>query len=357
MVVRYSMTTRARARAAMRSMAADAQGPRLRSRWRRISAGRITHICLRTVEFVAALFIVGGLALASLLGARAASAGRHARPDPNLAPGARRRPLRHRSRPDLSHAQFVGRGSRVQGPDGARRRWPNGPFGAERQTRPRSVRARRCSTSGCGGLNSTGSTCACASPPTARSRLRSRAIRARPRSLCPARPPRAEAVAGLAALVRAAAEAMAGATQALDRLTLANGHFEIDNEATQRSVVYNDFAVTFDHSGSRAHATISATGPAGPWTIAAQASDGDAPTLSVQGARSQPRRPSGVRQEASAPDRRGADRVQARRRAHARVGAARVHRPVHRRRRTRAHQQPRRGAVFHRRGERRHGLG
>ena len=75
---------------------------------------------------------------------------------------------------------------------------------------------------------------------------------------------------------------MAGATQALDRLTLANGHFEIENEATQRSVVYNDFAVIFDHSGSSAHATISATGPAGPWTIAAQASDGDAPTLSIQ---------------------------------------------------------------------------
>ncbi|MGH6798308.1 MAG: DUF3971 domain-containing protein, partial [Roseiarcus sp.] len=88
--------------------------------------------------------------------------------------------------------------------------------------------------------------------------------------------------ADLAALVRDAAEAMAGATQALDRLTLANGHFEIQNDATQRSVVYRDFAVTFDHSGSRAHATISATGPAGPWTIAAQASDGDAPTLSIQ---------------------------------------------------------------------------
>src|SRR5258707_6319005 len=61
------MTTRARARSAMRSMAADAQGPRLRSRWRRIGAGRITHVCLRTVELMAALFIVGGLALASLL--------------------------------------------------------------------------------------------------------------------------------------------------------------------------------------------------------------------------------------------------------------------------------------------------
>jgi hypothetical protein len=87
----------------------------------------------------------------------------------------------------------------------------------------------------------------------------------------------------LAALVRAAAETMAGAAQALDRLTLANGHFEVENEATQRSVVYNDFAVTFDHSGSTANARISATGPAGPWTIAAHASDGDAPTLSIQG--------------------------------------------------------------------------
>ena len=82
---------------------------------------------------------------------------------------------------------------------------------------------------------------------------------------------------GLAALVGAAVEAMAGATQALDRLTLANGHFEIDNEATQRSVVYNDFAVVFDHSGSSARAALSATGPAGPWTIAAQAAEGDAP--------------------------------------------------------------------------------
>ena len=67
MVVRYSMSTRARARAAVRSMAADTQGARLRSRWRRIRARHITHVCLRTVEVVAVLFIVGGLALASLL--------------------------------------------------------------------------------------------------------------------------------------------------------------------------------------------------------------------------------------------------------------------------------------------------
>ena len=122
---------------------------------------------------------------------------------------------------------------------------------------------------------------------------------------------------------------MAGATQALDRLTLANGHFEIENEATQRSVVYNDFAVTFDHSGSRAHATISATGPAGPWTIAAQASDGDAPTLSIQAhdlsladLQTFDKRPPPLTAE-------GPIAIKLDAEAHARVGAARLHRPVH----------------------------
>ena len=93
----------------------------------------------------------------------------------------------------------------------------------------------------------------------------------------PGATPAAGGVADLPALVRAAAEAMAGATQAMDRLTLANGHFKVDIDATNRSVVYSDFAVVFDHSGSRAHAVMSATGPAGPWTITAQASDGRAP--------------------------------------------------------------------------------
>ena len=40
----------------------------------------------------------------------------------------------------------------------------------------------------------------------------------------------------LAALIRAGAEAMAGAGQAFDRLTLASARFEIDNEATHRLV-------------------------------------------------------------------------------------------------------------------------
>ena len=74
----------------------------------------------------------------------------------------------------------------------------------------------------------------------------------------------------LAALVRAGAEAMAGAGQAIDRLTLANARFEIDNEATRRSVTFKDFNFNFDHFGDEAVARISAIGPSGPWTMEAR---------------------------------------------------------------------------------------
>ena len=150
---------------------------------------------------------------------------------------------------------------------------------------------------------------------------------------------------------------MAGATQALDRLTLANGHFEIENDATQRSVVYKDFAVVFDHSGSRAHATISATGPAGPWTIAAQASDGDAPTLSIEARdlsladlQAFDKRPPPLTAE-------GPIAIKLDAEVTPQSTLRDLHRPVQHRRRTRAHQQSRRGALFHRRGDRRRRLG
>jgi hypothetical protein len=86
----------------------------------------------------------------------------------------------------------------------------------------------------------------------------------------------------LAALIHAGAEAMAGAGQALDRLTLANGHFEVDNEATHRTVTYKDFNLVFDRSGDTAVARLSAVGLSGPWTMQAEASDGNAPSLAVE---------------------------------------------------------------------------
>jgi hypothetical protein len=266
----------------MRSMAADAEGPRLRSRWRRIGAGRITHICLRTVELIAALFIVGGLALASLLARGPLRlVGMHDQIQTSLQERVGDRYAIDLGPTYLMHDSWgVGLGFKgLTVRDAAGRTVlsaPSGKIGLDPFAAALlDVRVRRLELDGLD------------------LRLRVAADGALSLAVAgdsgatpiplPSSASSGGASPGLVALVRAAAETMAGATQALDRLTLANGHFEIDNEATQRSVAYNDFAVTFDHSGSRAHAAISATGPAGPWTITAQASDGDAPTLSIQG--------------------------------------------------------------------------
>jgi len=282
LVIRYSMTTRARARAAVRGLAADAQGPRLRSRWRLISGRRITHVCLRTVEFVAALFIVGGLALASMLARGPIRlVGMHDQIQSSLQERVGDRYAIALGPTYIMHDSWgVGlgfKGFTVR--DAAGRTVlsaPSGKVGLDPFTLPLlDVRVRRLELDGLDlGLR------------VADDGALSLAV-ASDSGSTPIPLPGATSAGGgaadLAALIRAAAEAMAGAAQALDRLTLANGHFEIKNDATQRSVVYKDFAVVFDRSGSRAHATISATGPAGPWTISAQASDGDAPTLSIQG--------------------------------------------------------------------------
>ncbi|MGB7975155.1 MAG: AsmA-like C-terminal region-containing protein [Roseiarcus sp.] len=275
------MTTRARARAAVRGMAADAQGPRLRSRWRRIGAGRITHICLRTVEFIAALFIVGGLALASLLARGPLRlVGMHDQIQTSLQERVGDRYAIALGPTYLMHDSWgVGLGFKgLTVRDAAGRTVlsaPSGKIGLDPFAAALlDVRVRRLELDGLD--------------------LRLRVAADGALSLAVAGdsgatpiplPGPVSAGAGgtrLAALVGAAVEAMAGATQALDRLTLANGHFEIDNEATQRSVVYSDFAVVFDHSDASARAALSATGPAGPWTISAQAAEGDARTLSIQ---------------------------------------------------------------------------
>jgi hypothetical protein len=266
----------------MRGMAADAQGPRLRSRGGLISAGRVTHICLRTVEVIAALFIVGGLALASLLARGPLRlVGMHDQIQTSLQERVGDRYAIVLGPTYLMHDSWgVGLGFKgLTVRDAAGRTVlsaPSGKVGLDPFAAALlDVRVRRLELDGLD--------------------LRLRVAADGALSLAVASDagatpiPLAGATSeggsgpGLPALIRAAAETMAGATQALDRLTLANGHFEVDNEATQRSVVYKDFAVTFDHTGSRANATISATGPAGPWTIAAHASDGDAPTLSIQG--------------------------------------------------------------------------
>src|SRR5271170_7222843 len=274
------MTTRTRARSAMRDMAAGAEGPRLRSRWRRIGAGRIAHVCLRTVELAAALFIVGGLILASLLARGPIRlVGLHDQIEASL-----------RERVGDSYALTLGptyimhdswglglgfKGLTVRDADGRTvLSAPSGKVGLDPYAFALSeVRVRRLELDGLdlrlrvaadGALSLAVANDSGATPIP-----------------LPGATPAAGGAGGLAGLVRAAAETMAGATQALDRLTLAKGHFEVDSDAANRSVTYSDFAIVFDHSGSRAHAVMSATGPAGPWTIAVQASDGETPALSI----------------------------------------------------------------------------
>ena len=262
-------------------MAADTQGARLRSRWRRIRARHITHVCLRTVEVVAVLFIIGGLALASLLARGPLRlVGMHEQIQSSLQERLGDRYALDLGPTYLMHDSWgVGLGFKgLSVRDAAGRTVlsaPSGKLGLDPFSAAMlDVRVRRLELDGLD--------------------LRLRVAADGALSLAVANDSGATPIplpspvaagggaSALTALIGGAADAMAGATQALDRLTLANGHFEIENEATQRSVLYKDFAVTFDHADSRAQATISATGPAGPWTITAQASEGNATTLSIQ---------------------------------------------------------------------------
>ena len=257
-----------------------AEGPRLPSRWRGISAGRIAHVLLRTAEFAAALFIAGGLALASMLARGPIRLiGLHDQIQSSLQERAGDRYAIALGPTYLMH-DFWGvglgfKGLTIRDADGRTvLSAPGGKVGLDPFALALSeVKVRRLELDGLD------------------LRLRVAADGALSLAVAddsgatsiplPAAAPAAGGVGDLPALVRAAAETMAGATQALDRLTLANGRFKVDSDATHRSVTYSDFAVVFDHSGSRAHAVMSATGPAGPWTVAVQASDGDAPTLSI----------------------------------------------------------------------------
>jgi AsmA-like C-terminal region/Protein of unknown function len=275
------MTTRSRARAAVRGMAVGAEGPRLRSRWRGISARRIAHICLRTVEFAAALFIVGGLMLASVLARGPIRlVGMHDQIEASLQERVGDSYALSLGPTYVMHDSWgVGLGfNGLTLRDAAGRTVlsaPSGKLGLDPFALALlDVKVRRLELDGLdlrlrvaadGSLSLAVASDSGATPIP-----------------LPGATPEGGSGSDLAAFVRFAAEAMAGAAQALDRLTLAHGYFEIENEATQRQVVYKDFTVAFDHSGSRAHAAISATGPAGPWTIAAQASDGNAPALSVE---------------------------------------------------------------------------
>ncbi len=265
----------------MRRMVDSAEGPRLRARWRRIGAGRVAHLVARTAELFAALVLACGIVLAIVLARGPIKlAGLHDQIASSLQDRLGDRYAITLGPTYLMHDSWgVGLGfGGLTLHDAAGRTVlsaPGGKVGLDPFAMLMAqVKVRRLELDGLytrlrvgadGELSIAVSNDAGAAP-----------------IALPGATPAGGGAPDLASFVLAGAEAMAGASQAIDRLTLAKAHFEIDNEATGRSVVYDDFAVVFDRSGDEARATISAIGPAGPWTISAEASAGDAPTLAIK---------------------------------------------------------------------------
>ncbi len=280
MVGWFDVGTRGRARAAMRQMAESAAGPRLPSPGRR-AGRRIAHVLFRVAEAAFLLVLIGALALAVLLAKGPINL--QALHD-SIASSLQER-VGDRYAIDLGPTFLMhdswGVGlafHRLRVRDAAGRTVlsaPGGKIGLDPLALlVAQVKVRRVDLDGLklrlrvapdGALSFAVSGDDSAAPialPGGASGLES---------------------PNLAALVRAGAEAMAGAGQAIDRLTLANARFEIDNEATRRSVTFKDFNFNFDHFGDEAVARISAIGPSGPWTMEAQARAGNAPTLAIEG--------------------------------------------------------------------------
>ncbi|MBV8104419.1 MAG: AsmA-like C-terminal domain-containing protein [Hyphomicrobiales bacterium] len=281
MVGRFDTGTRARARAAMRRMVDSAEGPRLSAPGRRVGPGRIVHALARFAELAAVFALVGAIALAvRLANGPIYLEALHDKIASSLQERAGDRYTIELGPTYIMHDSWgVGLGFRrlIVRDAGGRRvlSAPTGKIGLD----PfalflTQVKVRRLELDGLlmrlrvaedGALSIAVSGDIGATP-----------------IVLPSSTTSGAESPNLAALIRAGAEAMAGAGQAIDRLTLANGQFEIDNEATRRSVSFRDFDLVFDRSGDEAKARISATGPAGPWTIEAQAAVGNAPTLAVQ---------------------------------------------------------------------------
>ncbi len=76
-------------------------------------------------------------------------------------------------------------------------------------------------------------------------------------------------------------DAMTGASQTLDRVGLARGHLEIENEALGRKAVYDDLLLSFDKDADTAAIHASARGSAGRWSVDATARGGDARVVSL----------------------------------------------------------------------------
>jgi hypothetical protein len=96
-------------------------------------------------------------------------------------------------------------------------------------------------------------------------------------------PPGAESTAGpdFGLVAIGLIDAMTGASQALDRVSLVHGHLEVLNEALAKRTVYDDFQLTFVRSNETASISVGAKGPQGRWSVEAQARGGSERMVSL----------------------------------------------------------------------------
>jgi Protein of unknown function/AsmA-like C-terminal region len=77
-------------------------------------------------------------------------------------------------------------------------------------------------------------------------------------------------------------EAVTGQDQALDRLGIAHGRLEVEDGATHQKVVFEDLDLAFDKSTTAAGLDLSALGPAGRWSVAIKAQGEGLRSLDVE---------------------------------------------------------------------------
>jgi len=94
--------------------------------------------------------------------------------------------------------------------------------------------------------------------------------------------PASPGATNLGALVAALAEAVAGADQPLDHVAIVDGALTVRNEAHGPPAVYDEFKLAFDRSGDAAKVALSAHGPAGRFSLEAEAQAGAKRKLSVE---------------------------------------------------------------------------
>ena len=87
-----------------------------------------------------------------------------------------------------------------------------------------------------------------------------------------------------APLVRLAAliDAITGAAQTVDYIAIGQGHLEIQDQKTGRTAAFDDVDINFDKGERVAGLRISAKGPSGPWSLAAQALGGESRSLNLE---------------------------------------------------------------------------